>query len=216
MSLRLTLDLLAPGLRTASLSVPVSRTDPGKGWAMITVKEIPKLEWDELWAALQQAEKSTAVALRNLLSESPQHLAKLQEAERTAIKAILQRALVGHEASDFETMVPVLAPDSPDYARVLSTLLKAGVSAEVAAAALVSGVCPTPFVLNEKGVVSDATLDLYDRLSPEREFAVNICAMINMFQCGYQGTAGDIWRSAKVEESKIPAPFAKPPEMTST
>lgn len=219
MSLKITFDLLAPGFREASLSIPVHASNPSKGWARVKVKELPKKIWDELWATLQIAERARIDAIKivvtvNTMSASPLRLAELLETERAAQKAILRACVVGHEASDFITATPTVETDHPDYSKHLSALLAAGFSPESAASALASGVGDTPFVLDPKGGISDATLELYERVSPDRQFVVNLLASIYRFHCGEVLTAGDYWRANRVKEEDIPPPFSRAPLKT--
>ncbi len=222
MSLKINFDLLAPGFREASLSIPVNAFNPSRGWARVKVKELPKKQWDELWATLQIAERARIDALKTVVAvvtintspTLPLHLAELLETERAAQKAILRACVVGHEAADFITAIPTIETDHPQYAAHLSALLAAGFSPESAASALASGVGDTPFVLDPKGVISDATLELYERVSPDRQFVVNLLASIYRFHCGEMLTAGDYWRANKVKEEDIPPPFCRAPLKT--
>jgi hypothetical protein len=205
--LRITLDLLAPGCRTVQLSIPVHAMSPEHGWARVTVKEVSKNRWDLLWATLQQAERDRNNALKE--NASPQRIAEVRAAERLAGYQLLKATVTGHEASDFMTTCPKAEPGTPEHTTLLSALLQAGFTPEVATAALVAGECPTPFLADDKGAVSDATLELYERVSPDRQFLINLMASIYRFHAGEIIAAGDYWRTAKVPEEKIPLPFRK-------
>ena len=207
MSLRLTLDLLAPGLRTAWLSIPVSATDPDKGWARIKVQEVQKKQWDQLWQTLAQAERARAAAITD--QRPPAIIAEARETERAAGVAILRACVVGHEATDFEAELPLLDQSAPEYPTILAALLAAGFSVEDATQGLALGLIATPF-RSEKGVIADATIELYERVTPDRVFVINLLASIYRFHCGQVLTAGDYWRAEGVQEERIPAPFSKP------
>ena len=124
---------------------------------------------------------------------------------------MLRACLVDHDANDFTAECPVMAPEDPDYALTLAALVEAGFSSAAAQQGLVTGLLPIPFTKKE-GVISEETLQLYERLAPDRAFVLNLTTMVGRAQAGDILNAGDIWRSEGVSEDKIPAPFARPKE----
>ena len=210
MPIEITLDLLAPGFRTAWLSVPVHPSLPEMGWARVQVKETSKRIWDELWAELQRAERVRGEAVKE--KRSPQVIAEARGAERAAGTAILKACVVGHDSTDFIVKVPSTEPEHPSYAPLLSALLKAGLHEEAAVAALHNGTAETPFCVDDKGVITEATLELYDRVGADRQFVVSLLAGVYRFHCGEVLTAADHWRGNGVKEERIPPPFYRAPK----
>jgi len=211
MSLKISLDLLAPGLRSFWLSVPRHAKDPSQGWARVKVAELSKKKWDLLWGAVLEAQSSLQEAATK--GASVAELVTLREAARETGLAVLRACVIDHNASDFTAECPVMEPTDPDYALTLAALVESGFSSERAQEGLATGLLPIPFGKTNGGLAEE-TLQLYERLAPDRAFVLNLTTMIARAQAGDVLTAGDIWRSEGVSEDKIPAPFAKPKEPT--
>ncbi len=211
MALKITLDLLAPGVRTTWLSIPVNPFQPEAGWARVKVTELPKKKWDELWATLQQAERGEAETFKN--KATPTEISNTKAAVREAQHAILKACVVSHDETDFKIDVPITEPEHHTYPGLMAELLKAGLHEEAAIAALHNGFAFTPFV-SDKGGLSDITLELYERLSPDRAFVSMLLTSIQRFQATETLSAAHFWRLAKVPEERIPDFFEKQKQKT--
>lgn len=200
MPIRVDLDLLSPNLREVWVVVPCDRADPDKGYASVKIKELPKKDWDMIWIDLSQREKAWFTAQKE--NGAPLTVAEAGEAARERHRDLLRRCVIDHDPADFPVEVEPLEPTDPNYPALLSRVIASGFSSSEAVSIIKNGGGNIPFN-------KDSFVELYERLSPDRDFVVNLAAILARFHAGEIVHAVDFWLKSKVPEKKIPPHLLK-------
>jgi len=200
MPIRVDIDLLNPNFRECWIVVPCHRSEPEQGYASVKIREISKKDWDLLWSDLRQKEKAWFAAQKE--NASPLTIADLGEAAREKQREILRRCVIDHDPNDFAIEFLPLETGDPGYSALLAKLISSGFPASLATKIISNGGGALPFD-KEKFV------ELYERLTPDREFIVNLTAIIARFHAGEVLHAVDFWRKSGVKDEKIPPHLLK-------